>query len=67
MDQGETDQWLASQLHPEALREAAASAGQQLSLRLHPGYDHSYWFIQGVIEEHVAHHARILAEPPYVT
>ena len=67
VDQGEADQWLASQLHPEALREAAASAGQRLSLRLHPGYDHSYWFIQSVIEEHAAHHARILAEPPLVT
>nr|WP_321985912.1 S-formylglutathione hydrolase [uncultured Lichenicoccus sp.] len=67
VDQGEADQWLASQLRPEALRQAAASAGQLLSLRLHSGYDHSYWFIQSVIEEHVAHHARILAEPRLVT
>ena len=67
VDQGEADQWLVSQLRPEALRDAAVAAGQRLSLRSHPAYDHSYWFIQSVIEEHVAHHARILAEPPVVT
>ncbi len=60
VDQGEADQWLAPQLHPEALRAAAEGAGQALNLRMHPGYDHSYWFIQGVIEDHVVHHARIL-------
>ena len=60
VDQGEADQFLADQLRPDALADAAMAAGQSLSLRRHPGYDHSYWFIQTVIADHVAHHARIL-------
>ena len=60
VDQGDADQFLASQLHPDALEEAAAGAAQALTLRRHPGYDHSYWFIQTVIADHVAHHAQIL-------
>ncbi len=60
VDQGEADQFLASQLRPEALEQAAASAGQSLSLRRHRGYDHSYWFIQTMIQDHLAHHAASL-------
>ena len=60
VDQGESDQFLASQLHPEALEQAAQAAGQALTLRRHRGYDHSYWFIQTVIADHVSHHAAIL-------
>ncbi|MBL7235069.1 MULTISPECIES: S-formylglutathione hydrolase [Novacetimonas] len=60
IDQGEADQFLHGQLRPELLRDAAAMAGQALRLRLHKGYDHSYWFIQSFIEEHVSHHAAIL-------
>ncbi len=60
VDQGEADRFLAEQLRPEALEQAAAKAGQALTLRRHPGYDHSYWFVQSVIADHVAHHARIL-------
>lgn len=60
VDQGEADQFLASQLHPEALEQAAQSAGQALTLRRHHGYDHSYWFIQTVIADHLSHHAAIL-------
>jgi len=32
-------------------------AGQQLELRMQPGYDHSYDFIQTVIGDHIRHHA----------
>ncbi len=60
IDQGEADPFLADQLRPEALDAAAASAGQRLALRRHPGHDHSYWFIQSVIADHLAHHAAIL-------
>ncbi len=61
LDQGTDDQFLADQLHPDALADAATAAAQPLTLRRHPGYDHSYWFIQTVIADHVAHHATILA------
>jgi S-formylglutathione hydrolase len=60
VDQGLADQFLQSQLHPEALEQAAAASGQQLTLRRHPGYDHSYWFIQSFVPDHIAHHARHL-------
>lgn len=60
VDQGLADQFLAEQLKPEALEAAAAASGQELTLRRHDGYDHSYWFIQSVMADHIAHHARQL-------
>jgi S-formylglutathione hydrolase len=60
VDQGASDQFLAGQLRPEALRAAAEASGQALTLRLHDGYDHSYWFIQTFIADHIAHHAQLL-------
>jgi S-formylglutathione hydrolase len=57
VDQGEADGFLAEQLRPELLREAAAAAGYPLTLRLQPGYDHSYYFIATYIGEHIAFHA----------
>ena len=60
VDQGLDDAFLASQLHVDALEDAAKQSGQQLRLRRHVGYDHSYWFIQSFIGEHVAHHAGLL-------
>lgn len=60
VDQGEADQFLHGQLKPELLAAAAGAAGQDLRLRLHPRYDHSYWFIQSFIADHIDHHAKIL-------
>ena len=57
VDQGTDDQFLTGQLHPDALEAAAAESGQQLTLRRQDGYDHSYWFVQSFIEDHMAHHA----------
>ena len=61
VDQGMADQFLEAQLHPQALQEAAAQSGQALMLRRHEGYDHSYWFIQTFVADHIAHHAAELA------
>nr|MBP6726762.1 S-formylglutathione hydrolase [Thauera sp.] len=61
VDQGEADGFLAEQLKPEALRAAAEAAGHPLTLRLQPGYDHSYYFIASFIEDHLRHHAQALA------
>ena len=60
MDQGEADEFLATQLRPELLQAACSAAGHPLTLRLQPGYDHSYYFIASFIGEHVAWHARAL-------
>lgn len=60
VDQGERDDFLAVQLKPEALRNAADKAGHPLELRLQPGYDHSYYFIASFIEDHLRHHAGVL-------
>jgi S-formylglutathione hydrolase len=60
VDQGDADEFLATQLRPERLREACDAAGHPLQLRLQPGYDHSYYFVASFIGEHVAHHAAAL-------
>ena len=60
VDQGEDDPWLADQLKPELLASACAGAGVALTLRRHAGYDHSYWFVQSFVEDHLRwHHARL--------
>ncbi|MDB5396803.1 MAG: fghA [Rhodospirillales bacterium] len=61
IDQGTEDQFLDGQLHPEALERAAAVSGQDLLIRRQEGYDHSYWFIQTFVADHIAHHADQLA------
>jgi S-formylglutathione hydrolase len=60
VDQGSADRFLEVQLKPQRLREACASAGVPLELRLQEGYDHSYYFIASFVGDHVAHHARAL-------
>jgi S-formylglutathione hydrolase len=60
VDQGSADNFLANQLKPHLLQEAFAQAGIPLTLRYHAGYDHSYYFMQSFIGEHLAHHARLL-------
>jgi len=57
VDQGEADGFLAEQLRPELLAEACAGAGIPLTLRLQPGYDHSYYFISTFMEDHLRWHA----------
>jgi S-formylglutathione hydrolase len=57
VDQGDADPFLAEQLKPELLQEAAASVGQTLTLRMQPGYDHSYFFMASFIDDHLAFHA----------
>ena len=60
VDQGLADNFLTEQLQPEQLEAAASSAGLNLRLRRHPGYDHSYYFIQSFMAEHLAFHAHRL-------
>ena len=60
VDQGDADQFLAEQLKPELLEKACKDAGIDLTLRMQPGYDHSYYFISTFLPEHVAWHAERL-------
>ena len=60
VDQGEGDEFLAGQLKPELLQKACDAAGHPLTLRMQPGYDHSYYFVASFIGDHVAHHAKAL-------
>lgn len=57
VDQGLGDQFLDGQLRPELLEAACAKAGQKLTLRRQPGYDHSYFFMTSFIADHIAWHA----------
>ena len=57
VDQGEADPFLAEQLRPELLEGACRAAGLPLTLRLHPGYDHSYYFIATFMADHLRWHA----------
>ena len=61
VDQGEADPFLAEQLKPELLEAACARAGVGLELRRQIGYDHSYWFIQSFVADHLHWHAQRLA------
>ena len=63
VDQGDADEFLATQLQPGRLQDACAAAGHPLTLRMQPGYDHSYYFIASFIGEHIAHHAAALKRP----
>lgn len=60
VDQGDSDSFLIDQLKPQALEAAAKAAGHPLTLRLQPGYDHSYFFIASFIDDHLRHHAAAL-------
>ena len=53
VDQGEADGFLEGQLKPHLLEAACATAGIPLTLRRQAGYDHSYFFIQTFIDDHL--------------
>ena len=60
VDQGDRDDFLDGQLKPQVLQAAAKAAAHPLTLRMQPGYDHSYYFIASFIDDHLRHHAAAL-------
>ena len=60
VDQGDADAFLAGQLRPQLLAAACATAGIPLTLRMQPGYDHSYYCISTFMPDHIAWHAERL-------
>ncbi len=63
IDQGDADPFLVEQLKPELLVAAGKAMGQAITLRMQPGYDHSYFFMASFIADHVAFHALRLRGP----
>lgn len=60
IDQGDADEFLATQLRPELFAEACKARRVPLTLRMQAGYDHSYYFISTFMAEHVRWHAERL-------
>ncbi len=59
IDQGTADNFL-DLLKPQALADAIIARKQAATLRMQNGYDHSYFFIQSFMEDHVKFHAELL-------
>ena len=57
VDQGDADAFLDTQLRPQLLAAVCAAAGIDLTLRLQPGYDHSYYFVATFMADHLRWHA----------
>ena len=60
VDQGDADEFLATQLQSKLLQASCKAAGHPLTLRMQPGYDHSYYFIATFLGDHFDHHASYL-------
>ncbi len=61
IDLGAADEYLEEQLLPDLLEVACIEHDHPLKLRIHPGYDHSYYFVASFIGEHLKYHASALA------
>ncbi|MFT5502950.1 MAG: S-formylglutathione hydrolase [Gammaproteobacteria bacterium] len=63
IDQGDADEFLhEGQLLPDNFEDACKAANQACTVRMQPGYDHSYHFIASFIEAHFDYHARALSD-----
>ncbi len=61
IDQGDADDFYkAGAMKVEEFRDACREAGQECTLRIQPGYDHAYFFVQTFTPEHLAWHASAL-------
>lgn len=60
IDQGEADNFLHEQLKTGLLVMAARKTGIPATIRMQPGYDHSYYFISSFMADHVSWHAERL-------
>ena len=59
IDTGTADQF-GDLLKTEALAEAMTVRRQPGTIRMQPGYDHSYFFVSTFIEDHISFHAEAL-------
>lgn len=57
VDQGAADEfYLEGKLQPEKLQQVCLKVTQPLTLRYQAGFDHSYYFIETVMADHIRHH-----------
>lgn len=59
------DQGLSDELYPDRLRtqdfvEACERRGQKIETRFREGYDHSYFYVASVIDEHIRFHSQTM-------
>jgi S-formylglutathione hydrolase len=57
VDQGTADNFLETQLKTPLLEAVCAASGQPATIRMQPGYDHSYAFISTFMDDHLRWHA----------
>ena len=57
IDQGDADNFLHEQLKTGLLVMACRKAGIPATIRMQPGYDHSYYFISTFMADHIGWHA----------
>jgi S-formylglutathione hydrolase len=60
VDVGDADPFIENELRPALLERACVDAGIPLTLRIQPGYDHSYYFISSFMAEHLRWHSERL-------
>ena len=60
VDQGDADNFLKEQLKTPLLEQACRDSAYPATIRMQPGYDHSYFFIASFMDEHIAFHAQQL-------
>jgi len=61
IDIGAADEHLPKQLLPDNIKNACKNNPLiDLNCRLHEGYDHSYYFIQSFIDDHIKFHSKAL-------
>lgn len=61
VDQGQADNFLDNGLRPWLLEEACKQNDIPLTLRMHPNYDHSYFFISSFMDNHLKWHKERLS------
>ena len=58
IDQGLDDEFLAAELYLDTFDASASAVDYPVTIRRHPEYDHSYYFISSFVESHIAFHAK---------
>ena len=56
IDQGTADEFLENQLSTDIFSKHATKVGQNVTINMRDGFDHSYHFIAAFIEDHVQFH-----------